>query len=186
MLAGRMKLQSFVLLIVAVAAAGTFGLYLACKSSDSKDPPKEQSKEPPKDPPKEQPKDPPKQAVKDPPPPPKDPPPKDPVPAGSGSATAKSDLAARPHDAEVLAWKDKSIPGDKDKDVSRGKPYKVAVYKDAGQKTVNRAKVDLNRNGKDDEKYSFEPDKIQLQRAPADDEKYSETYRWNGTGWTKK
>jgi type IV secretory pathway VirB10-like protein len=177
MLAGRIKLQTFVLLIAVLSAGGIFGLYLACKSSDKpKDPPKEEAKKP--DPPKELPPEPVKKAEA--------PPAPAPAPAPVPVADTKSDLAARPHDAEVLAWKDKSIPGDKEKDTSKGKAYKVAVYKDAGKTNVNRAKVDLNRNGKDDEKYSFEPDKITLQRAPADDEKYTETYRWNGTGWNKK
>lgn len=95
------------------------------------------------------------------------------------------DLPARPYDAEVLAWKDRSISGDKIKDASKGRPYKINVYMDAGRKTVNRAKVDVNRNDKWDEKYTFEPGKITLQRAPADDEKYTETYHWTGAGWTR-
>jgi hypothetical protein len=100
--------------------------------------------------------------------------------------TAKADLPARDYDAEVIAWKDKSIASDKEKDVSKGKSYKINVYKDAGQTNVNRAKVDVNRNDKFDEKYTFEPGKITLQRAPADDEQYTETYHWTGSGWTKK
>jgi hypothetical protein len=98
---------------------------------------------------------------------------------------AKVDLPARAYDAEVLAWKDKSILGDKEKDVSKGKPYKINVYKDAGQTNVNRAKVDANRNDKFEDKYTFEPGKITLQRAPRDDEQYSETYHWTGNGWVR-
>ena len=99
---------------------------------------------------------------------------------------AKIDLPARSYDAEVIAWKDKSIASDKEKDVSKGKSYKINVYKDAGQTNVNRAKVDVNRNDKFDEKYTFEPGKITLQRAPNDDEQYTETYHWTGSGWTKQ
>jgi hypothetical protein len=106
-----------------------------------------------------------------------------PKPTPSG---AKVDLPARSYDAEVIAWKDKSIASDKEKDVSKGKAYKINVYKDAGQTNVNRVKVDTNRNDKFDEKYTFEPGKITLQRAPADDEQYTETYHWTGDGWTKK
>ncbi|MCW5802513.1 MAG: hypothetical protein KIT31_09000 [Deltaproteobacteria bacterium] len=171
-----MKLRTFVLVFLAASTAGVFGLYLACRSSDK---PQEQAKA---DPPKKS--EPPKE---DPPPPPKKKEEPTPVPVPvKADADDKSDLAARPHDAEVLAWQDKSLPGEKVKDTSKGKPYKIAVYRDAGKTTVNRAKVDLNRNGKDDEKYTFEPGKITLQRAPADDEKFTETYRWNGRGWTRK
>jgi hypothetical protein len=102
------------------------------------------------------------------------------VPAG------KSDLPARAYDSEVIAWKDKSISGDKIKDATKGKSYKINVYMDAGKTTVNRAKVDINRNDKFDEKYTFEPGKITLQRAPADDEQYTETYHWTGDGWAKQ
>jgi hypothetical protein len=106
-----------------------------------------------------------------------------PTPTGAG---AKADLPARVYDAEVIAWKDKSISGDKIKDASKGKAYKVNLYMDAGHTTVNRAKVDVNRNDKFDEKYTFEPGKITLQRAPADDEQYTETYHWTGAGWAKQ
>jgi hypothetical protein len=98
----------------------------------------------------------------------------------------KVDLAERNYDKEVIAWKDKSIASDKEKDVSKGKPYKINVYKDAGNTNVNRAKVDTNRNDKFEEKYTFEAGKITLQRAPADDEKYTETYHWTGSGWVRK
>jgi hypothetical protein len=108
--------------------------------------------------------------------------PVDTTPAPSGS----SDLAARAWDADVLSWRTRSISSDKQKDVSKGKSYKINVYKDAGSSTVNRAKVDVNRNDKWDEKYTFDGEKITLQRAPNDDEHYSETYHWNGSGWTKE
>ena len=100
--------------------------------------------------------------------------------------TEAIDLPARGFDAEVIAWKDKTISSDKEKDVSKGKTYKINVYKDAGQTNVNRAKVDINRNDKFDDKYTFEPGKITLQRAPADDEQYTETYHWTGSGWAKQ
>ena len=79
-----------------------------------------------------------------------------------------------------------SPSGDKMKDATKGKAYKLNLYKDAGQSTVNRAKIDLDRDDKFDEKYTFETTKITLQRAPNDDEQYTETYHWNGSGWTKE
>jgi hypothetical protein len=107
-------------------------------------------------------------------------------PSPPAPGAAKTDLAAREWDREVIAWKDQTIANDKEKDVSKGKSYKINVYKDAGQTNVNRAKVDINRNDKFDEKYTFEAGKITLQRAPADDEKYTETYHWTGSGWAKQ
>jgi hypothetical protein len=176
MLAGRMKLRNFVVLLFVVGVAGIGALVYACGKSDDK--PKTDDKKPvasgdsdkmPAPTPTEKPPE----------PPPTSKPP-------TGNAESHDDLGPREHDAETIAWKDKSISSDKEKDVSKGKPYKISVYKDKGKDKVNRAKVDVNRNDKWDEKYSFDGEKVTLQRAPADDEKYTETYHWSGTGWIKE
>jgi hypothetical protein len=172
-LAGNMKLKNFVAIIVVVVLGGVTGLYFACrggtadKKPETKPEPKSDVKPEPKPEPAKAP-DPPKPA----------PPPAEPV-------KSKADLAARPYDADVLAWRTKSIKGDKLKDAAKGQPYKLDVFEDAGEKTVNRAKLDLNRNGKWDEKYTFKGDEIVMERAPADDEKYTDTFKWTGTGWSR-
>jgi hypothetical protein len=161
-----MKLRNFVLIVMLGATAAIAGVYAACGRGHSEPTPTVQAERPA-------------------PPPAPDAataaaPAPEPTPAG-----AASDLPARPYDAEVLAWRTRSISGDKQKDVARGAAYKINVYQDSGSKTVNRAKVDANRNDKWDDKFTFEGEKITLQRAPADDEKYTETYHWNGSGWTR-
>jgi hypothetical protein len=174
MLAGRMKLQNFVLAGVVVAVAAIGGGYWACKSSDAT---KDDAPAPAKPAP---------EAAKAPVAPPVTPtPPVPSTPAKSPAESGTDDIGKRAYDDEVLAWRTKSIAGDHLKDVTKGKPYKLDLYKDAPATTVTRAKLDLNRNGKWDEKYSFKGDAITLQRAPADDDKYTETYRWTGTGWVK-
>jgi hypothetical protein len=164
MLAGSMKLKNFVLLVVLGACAAVAGVYAACGRDHS----------------------PPKQTVASerPSPPPAPSAPEQPV-AAPPTPTTASDLNARPYDAEVLAWRGRSISSDKQKDVVRGAAYKINVYQDSGSTTVNRAKVDANRNNKWDDKFTFEGEKITLQRSPDDDEKYTETYHWNGAGWTR-
>jgi len=168
-LAGRMKLSHFVMIVVVLAGAGIFGLTQACKSSKSDDVPAPSEMKPT--------------------------PPKPsttttmtttPTTPSTTTTTPSSDMAARPYDAEVIAWSKRSISGDKMKDATKGKPYKLNLYKDSGMSTVNRAKIDLDRDDKFDEKYTFEATKITLQRAPADDESYTETFHWNGSGWTKE
>ncbi len=170
-LAGRMKLKWFVVFVTAFVVAGIAALVATCKNNAP----------------------PPKPTVATPTPAPTPVPPPtpdlrpDPAPVDTSPKPASSsDLAARAWDSEVLSWRTRSISSDKQKDVSKGKSYKINVYKDAGSSTVNRAKVDVNRNDKWEEKYTFEGEKITLQRAPADDENYSETYHWNGSGWTKE
>lgn len=86
-------------------------------------------------------------------------------------------------DAVVLSYRGKDLGSDKLKDVTSGKPYKVNVYQDAGQSTANRAKVDLDRDDKWDEKFTFEADEIRRDVAPADDERYTQHYRWDGGAW---
>lgn len=161
MLAGRMKLKYFLALISLVGVAGIVLLVKACKSNEP--PPKPQDVVVKPRPPE---------------PTPTPTPTPDPTPTPAGN-----ELAARAYDAEVIAWSKKSISGDKVKDASKGKPYKINLYKDPGKPTVNRAKVDVNRNDKWDEKYTFEDGKITLEVAPADDEKYTKTYHWTGTAW---
>jgi hypothetical protein len=161
-----MKLKWFVVFVTAFVVAGIAALVATCKNNAP----------------------PPKPPVATPTPtPPAPTPTPTPTPVDNNpKPTTASDLAPRAWDADVLSWRTRSISSDKQKDVSKGKGYKINVYKDAGSSTVNRAKVDVNRNDKWEEKYTFEGEKVTLQRAPADDENYTETYHWNGSGWTKE
>jgi hypothetical protein len=161
MLAGRIKLRAFLAIVVGVGCAGIFLLFKACKSNEPPPKPEEVLAKQPPDPTLTP----------------------DPIPSEPTPKPASNEMAARAYDAEVIAWSKKSISGDKVKDASKGKPYKINLYKDAGKTTVNRAKVDINRNNKFDEKYTFEESKITLQVAPADDEKYTKTYHWTGSAW---
>ncbi|HMV68423.1 MAG TPA: hypothetical protein PKA64_16360 [Myxococcota bacterium] len=103
---------------------------------------------------------------------------------GEGGSTPQAPPAVgRPVDADVLVWRGRDLGTDKRKDVTSGKPYKVNVYQDAGNATANRAKVDLDRDDKWDEKITFEADRVVREVAPADDEQYTETYTWDGSGW---
>ena len=179
-LAGNMKLKNFVMLGAIVAVAGVGGAYMACSGKSKED--KAEHKKEQED--KEKAREAGKAAL--PPPPTVDAAVAQAPPVTPPVAPATADLAARPYDAEAIAWKGRTISGDKVKDASHGKPYKINVYKDAGSPTVDRVKVDLNRNEKWDEKISFAKDgTITLERAPADDEKYTLVYHWNGTGWMK-
>ena len=99
---------------------------------------------------------------------------------------ATSGDALRPMDDEVLALARAGISGDRVKDATAGKPYKVSLYRDAGQTGVNRLKIDLDRDDKWDEKWSIEGETVKRQVAPADDEKYSEEYRLRGGAWVRK
>ncbi|HEY1817874.1 MAG TPA: hypothetical protein VGG74_36280 [Kofleriaceae bacterium] len=112
-------------------------------------------------------------------------PPPTPMPPLDAASQPVSDLAARPYDADVIAWRGKKAPKRKIKDAAPGASYKLDLYQDAGELTIDRAKVDANRNGKWDDKYTFAGDTITLEHAPADDEHYTEKYHWNGNGWTR-
>ena len=71
-------------------------------------------------------------------------------------------------------------------DATKGKPYKINLYSDDGQR-FNRAKVDLNRNDRWDESWTFGADgSIERKVAPDDDEQYAETLRPEGGAWKKK
>jgi hypothetical protein len=75
---------------------------------------------------------------------------------------------------------------EKIKDATKGKAWKINLYSDDGQR-FNRAKVDLNRNDKWDESWTFKSaTDIERQVAPADDEKYTEVYSFQNGTWVKK
>ncbi|HOT27260.1 MAG TPA: hypothetical protein PLU72_03655 [Candidatus Ozemobacteraceae bacterium] len=100
--------------------------------------------------------------------------PADPAPAANpGTKLPAGYVALRPMDVEILAAAGANISGDKVKDAIRGRPWKVNLFKDAGQAKVNRLKIDLDRDDKWDEKWSWDPEGLQRQVAPADDERYT-------------
>jgi hypothetical protein len=111
------------------------------------------------------------------------------VSAGSGpvggTVANGSGPSGREVDGVVLGYRGRALGSDKLKDVTAGRPYKVNVYQDAGKATANRAKVDLDRDDKWDEKFTFDGDRVERQVAPQDDENYSETWLWDGSGWTR-
>lgn len=117
--------------------------------------------------------------VADPPPQAVVPPPPDPVAPVAAAGTL------RDVDVVTLALL-KGPARDKVKDATPGKPYKVNLYSDDG-KRFNRAKVDLNRNEKWDEKWSLDDaGELERQVAPADDENYREKYVFRGGAWVRR
>ena len=101
--------------------------------------------------------------------------------ASPGPAPTTAGL--RDVDQDAMAFQGRALGTEKQKDVTSGKPYKINVYQDAGQPSANRLKIDLDRDDKWDEKWTFEPGKIARQVAPADDEAYTQTFVWDGTAW---
>ena len=118
------------------------------------------------------------------------------LPQAAAPATAKSaDHGAktplREMDREIiqLVTQPQAAKPNKGKDVFPKRPYKVNLYVEGDR--VVRAKVDLNRNGKWDEKWSFEADGatpvIKRQVSPADDDtSYTLTYKVAGEAWVQK
>jgi hypothetical protein len=96
----------------------------------------------------------------------------------------------RDMDSRILARARQGMSGDKVKDAFKGEAWKVNLYSDSQNGTVERLKLDLNRNEKWEEKWTFEKDgadtKVKRQVAPADDENYSVEYRLLGGKWVRK
>jgi hypothetical protein len=106
-----------------------------------------------------------------------------PVSAGSDMADSAGMIAPRAWDELVLSMQGSDLGTDKRKDVTKGRQYKVNLYQDAGEPVMNRAKVDIDRDDRWDEKWTFHGDEITLQRATSDDERYDATWRWTGSSW---
>jgi hypothetical protein len=112
-------------------------------------------------------------------------------PAATAAAAATQEPppgpgALRPLDGEILERVRRGVSGDKAKDAIPSAPYKVNLYRDPGHAAVNRAKIDLDRDEKWDEKWTFVGDEVKRQVAPADDERYTEEYRLRAGAWVKK
>ena len=109
---------------------------------------------------------------------------------GKAEAVSTSPDALRSMDREILARVAQGISGDKAKDAVRGRPWKVNLYQDAGQARVNRLKIDLDRDEKWDEKWTFVTDGgrevVKRQVAPNDDEAYTLEFLLDGEKWRPK
>jgi hypothetical protein len=109
------------------------------------------------------------------------PPPVEPPRALGGDTRGE---ALRDWDRELIALAGKPLAGGKGKDALGGKrPFKVNLYQDAGKSLPNRAKVDLDRDEKWDEKWTFEDGEVKRQVAPADDDDYTVEYTLVGDRW---
>jgi len=106
-----------------------------------------------------------------------------PAPAAPSPAPAAPTGKLTAAQSAAMGYAGKNIGTKKQKDVSKGKPYKINVYQDEGKSTANRLKIDLDRDDKWDEKWTFDGDSVQRKVSPSDDENYSEVYLWNGSDW---
>jgi hypothetical protein len=102
--------------------------------------------------------------------------------AASESSAEPAPPGQDPVDAALLSWIGKDLGTTKIKDVTKGKPFKINVYQDAGNASANRAKIDLDRDDKWDIKVTFE-EPPSRQVSPSDDENYSLTQTWSGQAW---
>jgi hypothetical protein len=162
MIAGKMKLKYFALIVGVIGVIAFTAMYFQCASQDEVI-----TSEKPKPPPK---------LVEA----------QSPLPAPQPAAAPPDGPSERPVDQAIMRYAGKSLGSDKIKDATKGRPYKVNLYQDAGKSTMNRAKVDLDRDDKWDEKWTFDGDAITRQVAPNDDDNYTETYMWDGNAWAKQ
>jgi len=109
-------------------------------------------------------------------------------------AAARAEPTERPHvdtatatpsswDATVASMMGKPAEGDKKKDALGSRGPKVNLYAEDGSKVWNRAKVDLDRDEKWDEKWTLKDGVIERQIAPGDDEQYTKSMSWRNGKW---
>jgi guanyl-specific ribonuclease Sa len=112
-----------------------------------------------------------------------------PTPKSAPTSTATTAAGAagglRAVDNDVLALVAKTPVADKVKDATRGKPYKVNLYSD-DKKVYNRAKIDLDRDDKWDESWTWKGSQIERQVSPSDNEQFTEVWILSAGAWRKK
>ncbi len=165
MLAGNMKLKTFLAVAAIIGVAAVALIYISCDGSEPKAGADAKPTATARETTTTNPSKP------------------EPAAATTAAATAGGKRAV---DVAVMSWRGKDLGAKKKKDVSKGKPFKINVYQDGGKATVNRVKVDLDRDGKWDEKWTFDGDKIKRKVSPNDDENYSDKYKWVNGAWKKK
>lgn len=173
-LAGKMKLSSFLVVAAVVVAGGVTATVLTCKKSDDGE-----KSEPDKQVSSDTSKPKPTTAV----PRPTQVAPVDKPPELDPTDRPEASSPTREVDQFVMGWKGKDLGASKRKDVTKGRAYKVNLYQDDGKASVSRAKIDLDRDDKWDEKWTFDGETVSRKVAPADDENYTEETVWDGSGW---
>lgn len=100
-----------------------------------------------------------------------------------------SDAGRRSPDQMVVEFLNRqpNATGDRIKDAFPRESFKVNIYRDGNSQTWTRLKIDLDRDEKDDEKWTLangQPDKRQV--STRDDGTYDREYRWRGAQWVEK
>lgn len=116
-------------------------------------------------------------------------------PASSTSTAASTPPASpspasvpglRPVDRDLLSLVARVPVQAKVKDATKGKGYKINLYSDAGRQW-ERAKVDLDRDEKWDEKWTWKDGTWERKVSSADDDSsYDQLYILGSAGWTRK
>lgn len=102
----------------------------------------------------------------------------------TATSTATSNSALRPVDQKIVSQLSAPVSGDKIKDAFSKESYKVNFYRESGEATWSRLKVDLNRNEKWDEKWDLANGQpVKRQVASKDDENYDQTFIWKNGKW---
>ena len=110
-------------------------------------------------------------------------PPAAPPPVSAAHEPPRGGDGLREAERAAMAWRGKSLGRSKGTDVTSDAPYKITVVQDPGHATVNRLRIDLDRDDKWDEKWDFDGEGVRRQVAPGDDEQYTQTFAWSGNGW---
>ena len=172
MLAGRIKLRTFIGIAAAVGLLAIGGGYAACDWGGDDEPAEPiAAADLPDEPSRPQP-------VAAPLPPP--------AVAPSPQPAAVDGPSERAVDKAVMRWVGRNLGSKKRKDVSSGEAYKINVYQDAGNAMANRAKVDLDRDGKWDEKWTFKPGEISRKVSSNDDDSYDKKQLWKDGAWADR
>ncbi len=107
------------------------------------------------------------------------------TPAPPAADSMEALPAERPADRTISSRVGTDLGAKKLKDVSKGQTFKVNLYQDEGHPTLNRAKIDLDRDDLWDEKWTLDGHSISRKVSPNDDEDYSVSQVWSEGAWVQ-
>ena len=93
-------------------------------------------------------------------------------------------VTMRPVDRVLFALEGSTLDGTAEKVVYAAPPIRAVGFRDPGHETINRAHVDLDSDGRIDERWVFKGNgQVRRRVAPNDDEAYGDDQVWSTGRW---
>ncbi|MFK7999846.1 MAG: hypothetical protein AB8H86_09625 [Polyangiales bacterium] len=86
----------------------------------------------------------------------------------------------------LLTQQGRSLDVPLERDARGGVPWYVDLYQEEGSSMITGARLDLDRDGRADQRWTYEgEERVQREVSTRDDEVYDEVWEWTDAGWSE-